>query len=97
MIDPVNDFLSEGGAAWEMTKSTVKKNDVVARLQRLIAASRDAGVPVLFAPMAYTQEDYLDHGLARRSGIHRLMFETKMFLAGSWGADFHPDRRPGRH
>ncbi|MDQ3633790.1 MAG: hypothetical protein M3405_04680, partial [Acidobacteriota bacterium] len=24
VIDPVNDFLSEGGAAWEMTKTTVE-------------------------------------------------------------------------
>jgi hypothetical protein len=31
VIDPVNDFLHEEGAAWEMTKSTVKKNDVVAQ------------------------------------------------------------------
>lgn len=94
VVDPVNDFLSEGGAAWEMTKSTVKKNDVVAQLQRLVAATREAGVPVLFGPMAYTEEDYADDGLQRRSGINRLMFEAKMFLAGSWGADFHPDLQP---
>ncbi len=24
VIDPVNDFLSEGGAGWEMTKTTVE-------------------------------------------------------------------------
>jgi ureidoacrylate peracid hydrolase len=94
VIDPVNDFLSEGGAGWEMTKSTVKKNDVVAQLQRLIAGAREAGVPVLFGPMAYTEEDYADAGLQHRSGINRLMFEAKMFLAGSWGADFHPDLQP---
>lgn len=94
VIDPVNDFLSEGGAAWEMTKSTVKKNNVVAQLQRLIAGARAAGVPVLFGPMAYTEEDYADSRLQQRSGINRLMFENKMFLAGSWGADFHPDLQP---
>jgi ureidoacrylate peracid hydrolase len=94
VIDPVNDFLSEGGAAWEMTKSTVKKNDVVAQLRRLVDGAREAGVPVLFGPMAYTEEDYADEDLQRRSGINRLMFETKMFLAGSWGADFHPEVQP---
>lgn len=46
VIDPVNDFLSEGGAAWEMTNSTVKKNNVVGQLQRVIAGARTAGVPV---------------------------------------------------
>ena len=44
--------------------------------------------------MAYTEEDYAERGLQRRSGINRIMFERKMFLADGWGADFHPDRRP---
>ncbi len=94
VIDPVNDFLSEGGAAWEMTKSTVTKNDVVGHLKRAIEGARLRGIPVLFGPMAYTEEDYADEHLQRRSGINRLMFEKKMFLAGSWGADFHPDLQP---
>jgi ureidoacrylate peracid hydrolase len=94
VIDPVNDFLSEGGAAWEMAKTTVKKNGVVENLRRAIDAARSRGVPVLFGPMAYTEEDYAEHELQRRSGINRLMFERKMFLAGSWGADFHPELQP---
>ena len=94
LIDPVNDFLSEGGAAWEMTKTTVKMNNVVENLRRAIDEAKLRGIPVLFGPMAYTEEDYADKELQRRSGINRLMFEHKMFLAGSWGADFHPDLRP---
>lgn len=94
IIDPVNDFLSEGGAAWDLTKGTVEKNDVVPNLRRLIAGARDGRIPVLFGPMAYTEEDYADEGWQRRSGINRVMFERKMFLAGTWGADFHPDLRP---
>jgi len=94
VIDPVNDFLSEGGAGWEMTKGTVKKNDVVQNLAVAIEGARNAGIPVLFGPMAYTAEDYADQQLQRRSGINRIMFEQKMFLAGSWGAAFHPDLQP---
>lgn len=94
LIDPVNDFLSEGGAAWEMTKTTVKLHDVVGNLKRALEGARAHGIPVLFGPMAYTEEDYRDMALHRRSGINRLMFETKMFLAGSWGADFHPELQP---
>ncbi len=52
VIDPVNDFLSEGGAAWDMTKSTVEKHDVVGHLKQAIEGARAAGVPVLFGPMA---------------------------------------------
>ena len=73
IIDPVNDFLSEGGAGWEMTKSTVQMKDVVGNLQRVIEGARTRGVPVLFGPMAYTEEDYADKELHRRSGINRIM------------------------
>ena len=94
IIDPVNDFLSEGGADWEMTKGTVERNDVVGKLKHVIAGARERGIPVLFGPMAYTEEDYTDKALQRRSSINRMMVEKKMFLAGSWGADFHPELQP---
>ena len=94
VIDPVNDFLSEGGAAWDLTKSTVKLHNVVENLKRLMEGARARGIPVLLGPMAYTEDDYAHHELQRRTGINRIMFERKMFLAGSWGADFHPDLRP---
>jgi len=94
VIDPVNDFLSEGGAGWELTEKTVKMNDVIGHLKLAIEGARARGIAVLFGPMAYTAEDYAKEQLQRRSGINRLMFERKMFLAGSWGADFHPDLQP---
>lgn len=94
IIDPVNDFLSQGGAAFDMCEKTLKLHNVVANLKKLIVGARKRKIPVLFAPMAYTQEDYKDKQLQKKSGINRLMYEKKMFLAGSWGADFHPDLQP---
>lgn len=97
VIDPVNDFLSEGGAAWEMTKGTVKRKDVVSNLKHAIEGARQHDIPVLFGPMAFTEEDYAEAHWQRRSGINRIMYENKMFLAGSWGADFHPDLQPSEN
>jgi ureidoacrylate peracid hydrolase len=94
VIDPVNDFLSEGGAAYELTKKSLKLHNVIDKLKKTIDGARAAGIPVLFGPMAYTEDDYADQQLQKRSGINRMMFERKMFLAGSWGADFHPDLQP---
>ncbi len=94
IIDPVNDFLSEGGAAYEMTKRTLKLHNVIEHLQEAVEGARARGVPVLFGPMAFTEEDYASEELQRRSAINRFMFERKMFLAGTWGADFHPQLRP---
>ncbi|MCA1573713.1 MAG: isochorismatase family protein, partial [Acidobacteria bacterium] len=72
VIDPVNDFLSEGGAGWELVKNTVEKNDVIGNLKRAIEVARGHGIPVLFGPMAYTEEDYANEQLQRKSGINRL-------------------------
>ena len=94
VIDPVNDFLSEGGAAYELTKNSLKLHNMIDHLKKAIEGARAKGIPVLFGPMAYTEDDYADEKLQKRSGINRMMFETKMFLAGSWGADFHPDLQP---
>jgi ureidoacrylate peracid hydrolase len=94
VIDPVNDFLSEGGAAYELTKNSLKLHNMIDHLKKAIEGARVKGMPVLFGPMAYTEDDYADEKLQKRSGINRMMFETKMFLAGSWGADFHPDLQP---
>jgi len=60
-----------------MTKGTVKKNDVVENLRRTIEGARGRGVPVIFGPMAYTQEDYADEELQRRSAINRLSSTTR--------------------
>jgi nicotinamidase-related amidase len=94
VIDPVNDFLSPEGAAWELTESTVKKHDVIGHLRHLVDGAREQGIAVMYGPMAYTSGDYADAQLHRRTGINRIMFERQMFLAGSWGADFHPELRP---
>jgi ureidoacrylate peracid hydrolase len=94
IIDPVNDFLSQGGAAWDLTKGTVERNDVVRHLRELIDGAHARRIPILFGPMAYTEEDYVARELQKQSGINRIMYERRMFLAGSWGADFHPDLRP---
>lgn len=94
VIDPVNDFLSEGGAGYELTKNTLKLHNMIEHLKQTIEGARSKGIPVLFGPMAYTEDDYADEQLQKRSGINRMMFENKMFLADSWGADFHPDIQP---
>ncbi len=44
VIDPVNDFLSEGGAGWELTKKTLKMNNVIENLQRVTAGARAKGI-----------------------------------------------------
>ncbi len=53
IIDPVNDFLSEGGAAWELTKNTVKMHNVIENLQRVIAGARAKGINALLCHLYF--------------------------------------------
>lgn len=55
MIDPVNDFLSDGGAGWEMTKNTVKAHDVIGHLREammLYGSVQPTGDTTASAPAA---------------------------------------------
>ena len=44
MIDPYNDFISEGGKVWDRLKAIAEANDCVPNLQRVLGAARGAGV-----------------------------------------------------
>jgi hypothetical protein len=88
IIDPVNDFLSHGGAGWELTKNTVKLNNVVENIKKVADAARRKRIQVFFGPMAYTEEDYAHHHLQRKSGINRLMFENKNVPGPKLGRGF---------
>lgn len=45
IIGPVNDFLSEGAAAWEMPKATVEHNNALVHLRQLINGAHERGIP----------------------------------------------------
>ncbi|MDA1215570.1 MAG: cysteine hydrolase [Chloroflexi bacterium] len=92
IIDPQNDFLSEGGVVWDLVGEGVVKNDVVNKLKNLISKAKGAGIPVYYSPHYYDKE-YADW--KNLNFIDNVMFERKMFTRGEWGAEFHSDLLPG--
>lgn len=56
-----------------MTNGTVTSHDVVGHLRQAIDAARQRCIPMLYGPMAYTEEDYADGKMQSRCGINRLM------------------------
>ena len=50
IIDPQNDFLSEGGVVWDLVGEGVVENQVVDKLKSLISRAREAGVAVVYSP-----------------------------------------------
>ena len=92
IVDPQNDFLSEGGAVWDLVGEDVVKNNVVENLVKLRNAATEAGIPIFYSPHYYTEYEY--ENWKHPNHIDEIMFDRKMFLKGTWGAEFHPDLQP---
>ena len=92
IIDPQNDFLSEGGVAWPLVGDGVKNTKVVEHLVDLRSAAKKAGVPVFYCPHYYNDNEFATW--KHLNPIDKMMFDGKMFNKGTWGAEFHPDLVP---
>lgn len=92
IIDPQNDFLSEGGVAWPLVGDGVKNTKVVEHLVELRSAAKKAGVPVFYCPHYYNDNEFATW--KHLNPIDKMMFDGKMFNKGTWGAEFHPDLVP---
>lgn len=92
LIDTVNEIFSEDGKGYPKFKDEFDRIGTFANIKRLLAGVRAQGCPVFFAPMSYTESDYTTW--KHLSGIHREMYDDRMFEAGSWGAEFHPELSP---
>ena len=92
ITDPQNDFLSEGGAVWDLVGSEVKKYNVVEKLRLLKQTAKKVGIPVFYSPHYYTENEYKTW--QHLNFVDKVMFERKMFNKGTWGADFHPELKP---
>ena len=49
VIDPYNDFISEGGKVWDRLKTVAAANDCVPNMLRVLNAARKAGLRVFYA------------------------------------------------
>jgi nicotinamidase-related amidase len=93
VIDPYNDFMSEGGKLYEATRETAKACGFYAHLPRIIAAVRAASIQVFIVPhRRWRPGDYegwlqLNHSQA---GVR----QVQLFAADSWGGQFHPEFGP---
>ena len=92
IIDPQNDFLSEGGVAWGLVGDGVKSTKVVEHLVALRQAAKKASIPVFYCPHYYNEKEFSTW--KHLNPIDQMMFEGKMFHQGTWGAEFHPDLVP---
>ena len=93
VIDPYNDFISEGGKVWDRIKSVAQANGCVPNMLRVLNASRQAGLRVFYAPHhRYRAGDYETWKYI--APIQKAGWQRKIFEYGTWGGEFRAEFTP---
>jgi nicotinamidase-related amidase len=93
LVDPYNDFLSEGGKVWPRVKEVAEQVNLLDHLRALVEVARDRRIKVFFVPhRRWEPGDYVKwhHPTPYQlAGAKR-----EAFAKGTWGGTFHGDFQP---
>jgi ureidoacrylate peracid hydrolase len=93
IIDPYNDFISEGGKLWDRIKSVAEANDCISNMLQLLKAARKTGVRVFYAMHhRYRPGDYETWKYV--APIQKAAWSRKTFEYGTWGGEFRAEFAP---
>lgn len=93
LVDPYNDFLSEGGKLSDMARPVAEAVGTLHNLRQVVAAVRAAGIQVFYVPHHRSRPgdfQHWKHASPYQLGARQL----QVFAAGSWGGEWHPDFQP---
>jgi nicotinamidase-related amidase len=93
IVDPYNDFMTEGGKLYDMIKETAAASGLFDNLRRIIPAAREAGLRVFIVPHHRPTGDDYQHWQ------HLNMFQAQTqgsnaFAVGTWGGEFNEEFGP---
>lgn len=90
VIDPYNDFISEGGKVWDRLKPIAEANGCVPHMLRVLSGARKAGVRVCYAlHRRYRPGDYETWKYI--APIQQAAWAHKTFEYGTWGGEIRPE------
>ena len=93
VIDPYNDFISEGGKVWDRIKSVAEANQCVAHMKQVLDATRATGIRVFYAMhRRYRPGDYENWSYI--APIQRSAWRSNVFSYGTWGGEFRQEFEP---
>ena len=93
VIDPYNDFLSEGGKVWPRVKEVAQANRCVPNMLQVLHASREAGLRVFYAlHRRYRPGDY--ENWKSIAPIQKAALASRVFAVGTWGGEIRADFAP---
>ncbi len=93
LVDPFNDFLSDGGKLWPSLRSGAEAIDLLGNLRTLVETARRAGVAVLYVPHRRWREGDFD-GWRHPTPWQLTIDREALFADGTWGGDWHPALAP---
>lgn len=93
LIDPYNDFLSDGGKLYGRAKAVVDAVDTIEHMREIVAAVRAAGIPVFYVPH-HRSEPTDFQGWDHPTPYQLTAAKSQVFAVGSWGGEWHPDFLP---
>ena len=76
VTDPQNDFLSESGVVWDLVGDSVRENNTVENIERLIQAAKSNQYEVFISPHYYYPTD---HGWKFEGTLEKVMHDINMF------------------
>jgi len=93
VIDPYNDFISEGGKLWDRLKAVAKANGCVPHMLQVLNAARKVGLRVFYAlHHRYRTGDYETWEYI--APIQKAAWSRKTFEYGTWGGEIHLELAP---
>ena len=93
LVDPYNEFLSEGGKIWPRVKEVAEAVGLHQHLRELLAAVRGSGIPVFIAPHRRFRPGDFD-GWQQANRPHRIVRDGRICELGTFGAEWHPEFGP---
>jgi nicotinamidase-related amidase len=93
LVDPYNDFLSEGGKIFPMVKRIAEENGLLANMHAAVNAARRANIQVFYVPHRRWQPGDYDNW-NHPNPTQRRIQERHSFAKGTWGGEWHPDFVP---
>ncbi len=95
VVDPYNDFISEGGKLWPRIKAVAEANRCVPHMLAILHAARQAKLPVFYAMhRRYRPGDYETWKYI--APIQKAAWSRKTFEYGTWGGEFRDEFIPER-
>ena len=93
VIDPYNDFTSEGGKIWDRLRGVAEANQCVPHMMQVLDAARKSGIRVFYAlhhryrPGDYETWKYI-------APIQKAAWSRKTFEYGTWGGEIRREFEP---